>query len=139
VSLDPALSEGPIVLFDGVCHFCHGVVRFVVARDPKEQIRFAPLQSKVGQELAAVCGAETQDVDSVILIADGRAYTKSDAGLRIAARLSGLWPVLKVFLLVPRPIRNWVYDYVARNRYRWFGKAPECLAPTAELRRRFLS
>lgn len=74
-----------------------------------------------------------------MLIADGVAHTRSDAALRIAARLNGLWPVLKILLIVPRPIRNWAYDVVAKNRYRWFGKNPACMIPTPETRGRFLS
>ncbi len=139
MQLQDASADGPLILFDGVCHLCQGFVQFILARDPKAQFRFASLQSPIARHLLAACGAEAQDLNSVVLMAEGRAYTKSDAALRIAARLSGPWPVLKAFLLVPRPIRDWVYDRVAGNRYRWFGKSSACLIPTPELRHRFLS
>lgn len=133
------MSEGPIILFDGVCNLCNHAVQFVLARDPKEQFRFASLQSPAGMDLVKKLGAEAQNMNSMVLIAAGAAYTRSDAALRIAARLSGLWPALRILLLVPRPIRNWAYDVVAKNRYRWFGKSSACMAPSPELRSRFLS
>src|SRR5438128_8000077 len=133
------MSEGPIILFDGVCNLCNHAVQFVLARDPKEQFRFASLQSTAGMDLLKKFGAEARNLDSMVLIAEGAAYTKSDAALRIAAQLSGLWPVFRILLLVPRPIRNWAYDVVAKNRYQWFGKRSACMAPSPELRGRFLS
>lgn len=132
------MPEAPIILFDGVCNLCDHAVRFVLARDRAEQFRFAALQSPAGRQLLDAVGA-SPDLDSVVLIADGKAHTRSDAALRIAARLSGLWPGLTLLLIVPRPIRNWAYDFVAKNRYRWFGTRAACMIPTPELRSRFLS
>lgn len=133
------MSEGPTILFDGACNLCNHVVQFVLARDPDGHLRFAALQSSVGQDLLNRFKVDAQNLDTVVFITDGRACTKSDAALRIAGCLSGLWPVLKIFLLVPRPLRDWAYDVVARNRYRWFGKKATCMAPSSELLNRFLS
>ena len=131
------MPDGPIILFDGVCNLCDRFVQFVLARDWKEQFRFASLRSPAGRQLLE--GFETAPrEDSIVLIADGVACAKSSAALRIASRLSGLWPVLKILQIVPRPIRDWAYDVVAKNRYRWYGKSPACMIPTPEMRSRFL-
>ena len=132
------MPENPIILFDGVCNLCDHFVQFVLARDRRGRFRFASLQSPAGRQLLEGFGVGPH-LDSVVLIADGVVHTRSDAALRIAARLNGLWPVLKILLLVPRPIRNWAYDVVAKNRYRWFGRNPACMIPTPETRSRFLS
>ena len=133
------MTEQPIILFDGVCHLCDRSVQFVLARDPQEQFCFAALQSDIGRQLLEKAAPEAMGLNSVVLIVDGVAYLKSDAALRIAARLSGAWPLLRVFLLVPRPVRDWAYDWVARNRYRWFGRSAACWVPAPKWRRRFLS
>lgn len=126
----------PVVLFDGVCNLCTGSVKFIIRRDPRGRFRFAALQSDAA---ARLLGGEGARPDSIALVESGRVYWKSAAALRIARRLGALWPVLYVFVVVPRPVRDWVYDCVARNRYRWFGKQDSCMVPTAELRARFLS
>lgn len=127
-----------IILFDGVCNLCAWSVQFIIRRDPRGQFRFAALQSAAGQRLLAERGLAGPDLDSVVLIEGPRAYTRSGAALRIARRLTGLWPALAALLLVPRPLRDWAYSVVARNRYRWFGQQSECMLPTPELRARFL-
>lgn len=127
-----------IVLFDGVCNLCAWSVQFIIRRDPRGQFRFAALQSEVAQRLLAERGLAGPGLDSVVLIEGARAYTRSGAALRIARRLAGLWPALAALLLVPRPLRDWAYGVVARNRYHWFGQQTECWLPTPELRRRFL-
>lgn len=133
------MPEGPIILFDGECNLCDRSVRFILARDRKQQFRFASLQSAAGTRLIERFAPRAQGSTTVVLIADGTAHIRSDAALRIAARMDGLWPVLGVFRIVPRPLRDWVYDVVARNRYRWFGRTPCCMVPSPELRERFLS
>ena len=125
---------GPIVLFDGVCNLCTGSVRFVIERDARRQFRFASLQSASAERLL---GARDQ-LESVVLIANGRTYRKSTAALLIAKRLNGAWPLLAVLLAVPRPLRDALYDWIGARRYRWFGKREACWAPQDGLAERFL-
>ena len=127
-----------VVLFDGVCNLCTGSVQFIIRRDPVGRFRFASLQSEVGTQLARHHGLSAEVLHSVVLIEDGHAYERSQAALRIARRLSGGWQLLWSLRVVPRPIRDAVYDVVARNRYRWFGRKDSCMIPTPELRARFL-
>lgn len=134
-----ALAAGrPIVLFDGVCNLCNGAVQFIVRRDPKAAFRFAALQSEAGAEVLCSLGEPADDLATMVLVENGRAYKRSSAALRIARRLRFPWPILVVFLAVPPFLRDAVYAWIARNRYRWFGKQDACLVPTAELRERFL-
>jgi predicted DCC family thiol-disulfide oxidoreductase YuxK len=127
-----------IVLFDGVCNLCTWSVQFILKRDPLAYFRFASLQSTAGQRLLDAYGVNEQRNESVVLIEANQVYARSDAALHIAARLSGLWPLLKVLLIVPRPLRDRVYDWIAAHRYRWFGRAEACLVPSASLQERFL-
>jgi predicted DCC family thiol-disulfide oxidoreductase YuxK len=128
----------PIVLFDGVCNLCHASVNFILDRDPAGQFRFASLQSPTGQDLLRRLNLPTDKLSTVVLVEGDRWHTKSSAALRIAWRLKAPWPLLAVFLLVPWPLRNLVYDLIARNRYRWFGKNETCRLPTPSVRQRFL-
>lgn len=127
-----------IVLIDGVCHLCQGLVRFIIPRDPKAHFRFAPLQSGVAEELLKAGGLPAGSLGTVVLVENGVYYTESAAVLRIARRLRCPWPAAYVFILMPKPLRDALYRLVARNRYRWFGREEQCLVPTPELRRRFL-
>jgi predicted DCC family thiol-disulfide oxidoreductase YuxK len=132
--------DGPILLFDGVCNLCNAVVQFVVARDRKHAFRFAALQSEAGHRLLREHGVEVPggDPDSVVLIEGGRAYVESTAALRAARHLAFPWFLLWPWLVVPRFVRDPIYRWIARNRYRWFGKKDQCMIPTPELRARFL-
>jgi predicted DCC family thiol-disulfide oxidoreductase YuxK len=130
--------EPPVVLFDGVCNLCTASVAFILARDPERRFRFASLQSDAGRRLLERHGLPPDELATVVVVADGRALTRSDAALRIARGLGGAWPVLGVLRVVPRPLRDAVYGVVARNRYRWFGRRESCMLPTPELRSRFL-
>lgn len=132
------MEQHPILLFDGVCNLCNGAVQFLIQRDPKGIFRFASLQSDAAQGLLSQFPQAPTDISTIILVEDGRMYTKSDAALRAARYLSGAWPALYGFIIVPRPIRNAVYDWIARNRYRWFGKKDQCMIPTPGLKERFL-
>jgi predicted DCC family thiol-disulfide oxidoreductase YuxK len=127
-----------IVLFDGVCNLCNRAVRFIIPRDPRGRIRFASRQSPVGQRLLAKYHAAEREIDSVVLIDGGQLYTKSSAVLRITHKLNGLWPTFYLLTLLPCTWRDTVYDWVARNRYRWFGKRESCMLPTPDLKSRFL-
>ncbi|HVG10481.1 MAG TPA: thiol-disulfide oxidoreductase DCC family protein [Thermoanaerobaculia bacterium] len=129
----------PIVLFDGVCNLCNGSVQFLLKRDPERRFRFAALQSDAGRSLMAEHGLIVDSLSSVVLIEGGKVWQESSAALRIARRLPGAWKLLWVFAAVPRPLRDAVYRWIARNRYRWFGKAETCWLPTPELEARFLS
>ena len=131
-------TDKKIILFDGVCNLCSGSVNFVIKRDHKDVFRFAPLQEGVGLELMATYKIDPAKTDSIVLIENGKAYVKSTAALRAARYLPGLWPLLYGFMIVPRFIRNWVYDFIARNRYKWYGKQESCMMPTPELRAKFL-
>ena len=134
------MNDPPVLLFDGVCNLCNGAVAFVIRRDPRARLRFAPLQSPAADALLASLGvARDRLPDSFVLVEDGRVHVRSTAALRVARRLRFPWPLLAVFLLVPRWLRDPVYDLVARNRYRWFGRREACMVPTAELRARFLA
>ena len=127
------------VLFDGVCNLCNGTVQFIIKNDTRQLFRFAALQSEKGEALLAMHGLQQPEIDSVVLIIDDKAWTKSDAALRIARNLGGLWPLCFVAVIIPKRWRDHIYDYIARNRYKWFGKQESCWIPTPELRQRFLS
>lgn len=131
-------ADPPVLLFDGVCNLCTASVQFVLRRDRREVFRFAALQSEAGRRLVARHGLDPEALHTLVLVDGDRAFVRSAAALRVAGRLSGLWPLLRVFLLVPRPLRDAAYDWIARHRYRWFGRRESCLLPTPELRRRFL-
>lgn len=134
-----AADDDPLILFDGECNLCQGSVQFVLRRDPRGVFRFAALRSAAGRAaLARVAPPGVELPDSIVLVHHGRLRTKSAAALAIARRLRFPWPLLTVFWLVPYPLRDLVYDWIARNRYRWFGRRDECWVPTAALRARFL-
>lgn len=128
-----------IILFDGVCNLCDSAVQFIIARDKKDVFRFVALQSDLGQQIIAHIGIDTQNIDSIILYEPGIAYYyKSDATLEIAKSLGGIFYFAGIFNIFPTVLRNALYDYVARNRYRWYGKSESCMLPTPELKAKFL-
>ena len=135
---DPAQLDHPVVLFDGVCNLCNGSVQFIIARDPSAHFRFAPLASAAARTLIEEAADGEPLPDSIVLIEGRRMYTRSAAALRIARRLRFPWPLLYGWIIMPRSWRDTIYDLIARNRYRWFGKATECRLPTPQLRARFL-
>lgn len=127
-----------VVLIDGVCHLCQGLVKFIIPRDPHARFLFATLQSSVSRELLKAGGLDPGQLSTVVLVEKGRYYTESAAVLRIARRLRYPWPAAYILIAVPRPLRNALYRLVARNRYRWFGRDDQCMIPTPEIRQRFL-
>ena len=128
-----------IVLFDGVCNFCNASVNFIIDRDTNNKFKFAALQSDTGKQLLLQHGVtDTKTLDSVVLIKNNRVYKKSAAALEIARELNGLWPSLYVFKLLPAFILDTLYDVLAQNRYRLFGKADACRIPTPFLKQKFL-
>lgn len=128
-----------IVLFDGVCNFCNSSVQFIIKRDPAKKFHFASLQSDTGQALLEKYGLLKSDIDSVVYIRKDKAFVKSDAALRIAAGLNGPVRLMAAFRIVPRFIRDVVYDFIAANRYAWFGRREYCMIPSKEQQSRFLS
>lgn len=135
----PGAAGGPpLVLFDGVCNLCNASVLYVIDRDPAARFRFAPLQGETARALLGGDAPVDADPSSIVLLEDGRRHDRSTAALRIARRLRGPVALLWAAMLVPRPIRDAVYGWVARNRYRWFGRTESCRIPTPELRSRFL-
>lgn len=131
--------EHPVVLFDGVCNLCNGVVKFVIVRDSKEKLRFASLQSETGKELMRRHDIDENQLSTFVFIENEKAYTKSTAGLKLTRNLGGLWPLLYALIIIPAFIRDVAYNFVSSNRYRWFGKQEACMIPTPEIRARFLA
>jgi len=125
-------------LFDGVCNLCNGFVRFVIARDPGAHFRFAALSSPAAACVLAEAGVTLPIPDTIVLVEDGVVYYRSDAPLRVARGLTFPWPLAYGLIVVPRFIRDRVYDFVAARRYQWFGRRDVCMIPTPELQRRFL-
>jgi predicted DCC family thiol-disulfide oxidoreductase YuxK len=131
-------ADHPVVLFDGVCSLCVGSVQFLIRHDDEGVLRFASLQSPAGDRLLEQCGESGTYMDSLVLVEGEDCYTKSDAALRIAAHLGGVFRLAAPLELLPRRLRDWGYDLVAKYRYQVFGRREECLRPTADLEQRFL-
>ncbi len=130
-----------LILFDGVCNLCNSSVLYVIKNDTKNQFLFAPLQSEIGQEIINAFNIDVLQTDSILLFDPKahRIYSKSTAALRIAKQLKFPNMLMSIFFIIPTGIRNWVYDYIARNRYKWFGKKEACMIPTPELKARFMA
>ncbi len=126
------------ILFDGVCNLCSGFVVFTIKRDPDAKFKFASLQSNEGGNFQKEFGINPDNIKTIVLVENDNYYIKSDAVLRIFKHLDGMWFILYYLIYIPRSIRNFVYDLVANNRYRWFGKKDVCMLPTPELKKRFL-
>ena len=133
------MDEYPIILFDGVCNFCNSAVNFVLKQDKKGVFRFTPLQSEAGQKLLQQYNLPTKEFDSFVLIDNGNVYKKSAASLRMMNKLPWYWKEAQVLRIIPTAFRDAIYDFIAKNRYKWFGKKEHCMIPTAEIRSRFLS
>lgn len=126
-----------IILFDGVCNFCNGSVNFIIERDKKNLYKFAPLQSEVGKKY--IGKFNLSEIDSVVLVENETAYAHSTAALKIAKGLGGTWSLFYIFIIIPRPIRDFFYKLFAKYRYRLFGKQDACMLPTPEIREKFLT
>lgn len=134
---DDRFNAESIILFDGVCNLCQGSVHFIIRRDPQAHFKFASLQSDTARRLLRNWD-NNQAIESLIFIEKGRIYTGSTAALRICRKLHRGWKLLHIFIFLPRPLRDLLYRWIARNRYRWFGKTEQCMLPTPEIRSRFL-
>lgn len=129
-----------LILFDGVCNLCNTSIQYVIKHDKNNVFMFAPLQGDTGKKIIENFKIDTSKIDSIILYSNSeKIYFKSTAALKIASKLSFPRSVLLIFLIVPAFIRNWVYDYIAFNRYKWFGKQNECMIPTEKLKAKFLN
>jgi len=133
------LEAHPVLLFDGVCNLCQGVVRFLLDRDRDARLRFAPLQSEFGRALLAHFALDADALDNVVLIDRAGAHARSEAALRCARLIGPPWSWSLVLRAIPRPLRDALYDFVARHRYRWFGRKDACPLPRPEWRDRFLA
>ena len=131
-------TNNPIILFDGVCNFCNTAINFVLKQDKKGIFRFAPLQSEVGQRLLQEYNLSTKEFDSFVLIDNGKVYKKSAASLRVMNKLPWYWKEAQLLRIIPTALRDAIYDFIAKNRYKWFGKKEQCMIPTPEMRNRFL-
>ncbi len=140
--LDPTAHEWAtqerLILFDGVCNWCNAWVTFTRTRDPHGKFKFGTLQSEPAQQILKDLRLPSDDFETFLLLEQGRVFTKSTAALRILRQLSGLWPLFYLGIVIPRPLRDAIYDYVARRRYRWMGKANTCRVPSPAERDRFV-
>lgn len=131
------MTDSPVILFDGVCNLCNASVQFIIKKDKEKIFQFASLQSETGQQILKHFQLRADNFNSFILYQDGKIFTKSTAALKMFSQLNG-WKWTKLFFIIPRFIRDAVYNIIARNRYRWFGKKEECMVPTPEVKERFL-
>lgn len=131
-------NEHPVILFDGVCNLCNGVVRFIIKRDPSQQFRFASLQSSFGEKVLKNLHLSFDEKISFILIEKNKIYTQSTGVLKVLRKLKGFWPATYALIIIPPFIRDVVYKWIAKNRYKWFGKKASCPAPAAETEHLFL-
>lgn len=129
-------NKKAIVFFDGECKFCNQSVNFIIKHDKKQYFLFAPLQGKTAIEYCV--NSENKMPDSIVLIENGKEYKYSDAALKIAAKLDGFWKIFIVFFIFPSVVRDWLYKFVAANRYKWFGKYDHCMIPDKKIINRFL-
>ena len=128
----------PIILFDGVCNFCNSAVNFTIKRNKKANIKFAPMQSAAGQKLLLQYNLPAADMKSFIFIENGIVYKQSSGALKVCRHLNGLWPLCYGFIVIPNFLRDGIYNWIAKNRYKWFGIRQSCMIPTPEVKARFL-
>lgn len=132
-------KDKKIILFDGVCNLCSNAVQYVIEHDKKDIFRFVALQSDLGMEILQHIGIDPKHIDSIVLYEPGVAYYyKSTAAIAIAREFGGVFHLGTIFKIIPAALRNVVYDYIARNRYKWYGKKESCMIPTPELKAKFL-
>lgn len=131
-------QDVPIVLFDGVCNFCNYWVNFAIKRDKKNKLKFSPIQGETAKQILPGYSVNPRSLSSVIFIVNGKVHTQSSAALQIARHLNGGWKLFYGLIIIPKFIRDFFYNIIARNRYRWFGKKESCVIPTWEMRERFL-
>jgi len=131
-------EQNPIILFDGYCNLCNSWIDFIIKRDKSKIFKFAAISSESGKEILKNYTVETEGIDSIILIENEKCYTKSSATLEITKRLSGIWPALYVLMILPKYFRDFIYDFIAKNRYRIFGRKESCRLPSPAEKERFI-
>lgn len=132
-------QDKKIILFDGVCNLCDSSIQFIIKHDKKDLFRFVALQSEIGMEIIKHIGVDTSKIDSILLYEPDKAYYyKAEAALKIAKELGGIYTAISWFGILPKFLTNSVYDYIAKNRYKWYGKKDACMIPTPELKAKFL-
>jgi len=132
------INDKPIILFDGVCNFCNAIVNFIIKQDKKNVFLFCALQSDSGKKLLEEYKIDWKANDSFVVIENKKAYQKSNAALKLYNKLPWYWKWIQIFWIFPKFIRDAVYNFIAKNRYKWFGKKEECMIPTKEVREKFL-
>jgi predicted DCC family thiol-disulfide oxidoreductase YuxK len=133
------MNNQPIILFDGVCNFCNSAVNFTLKRNKKANIMFAPMQSEAGQKLLLHYNLPADDMKSFFFIENAIVYKQSTGALKVCRHLKSLWPLCYGFIIVPKFIRDGIYNWIAKNRYKWFGMQQACMIPTPEVKSRFLN
>ncbi len=133
------MSQNPVIFFDGVCNLCNASVQFAIAHDKNNYFKFSALQGDYAKTVLPAFNVDLNKINSILLVENNKLYTKSSAALRIAKNLNGLFPLLYGFIIVPKFIRDWFYDIIARNRYKWWGKQESCWVPTPALKNKFYS
>ncbi len=137
-SIEEIIKKNPIILFDGICNLCDNSVLFIIKKDDQNVFKFATLQNSAAQAYLKNKKPALNNIDSILLVTSHKIYTKSSAALMIAKKLKGLYPLLFIFYIIPKPIRDLVYNIIAKNRYKWYGKKESCMIPTPELKNKFL-
>lgn len=127
-----------IIVFDGVCHLCNGLVNFLLKRDTRDRLRFALLQHANHLDVDENIKQNISSTDSIALITAGKVYFHSTAILKILKRLGGGWQLFYAFIIIPKPVRDWLYEIIARNRYKWFGKENVCMVPDEKVKKKFI-
>jgi predicted DCC family thiol-disulfide oxidoreductase YuxK len=127
-----------LILFDGVCNLCSALVQFVIRHDPAAKFRFAAIQSEIGGEIFQSHGLDPADLQTFVFAAEGKMFLRSDAAIEVVSRFGGAWRIFRIFQFVPKVLRDSIYSFIARNRYRWFGRKEVCMVPTPEISERFL-
>lgn len=128
-----------VIFFDGVCNLCNSSINYVIRHDESHRYKFASLQSNFAKETLKDASINKKELESIVLLtSEGKIYSKSTAALKVASHLGFPRNIMSIFLIIPNFIRNWVYDFIARNRYKWFGKKDSCMIPTPELKDKFI-
>lgn len=131
------MAQKSVIFFDGVCNLCNASVQFAIEHDKQDVFKFTALQGNYAKAILPKFNIDLERINSIILVENDRLYTKSSAALRIAKKLNGFWPMLYAFMIIPKFIRDWFYDIIAKNRYKWWGKQESCWVPTPELKEKF--
>lgn len=138
IKIKDVIRKHPLILFDGVCNLCNSSVQLVIKNDTQNLFVFAPLQNEIVVDFLKDQKGDFSKLNTILLVTEHKIYTKSSAALKVAKNLKGWYPILYLFYIIPKPIRDLVYNFIAKNRYKWFGKEESCMIPTPELKNKFL-